>query len=132
MMKLQLMLCFFLVTALCYGASITIYNDSPFPLTATVAAADGKIRGTITVASQHQETWHDPSPPNAIYSQTPYSVTFICKNGKQFGVASNVSPGAWVTANQSSGSHSCKIEENRDQIQQKTLSQEKETKLKNP
>jgi len=126
-MNLSLVAFCCLFTATCYGASVTIYNDSPFPLTATILSADGKTKGSVTVTPQHQSTWDDPSPPNAIYSQTPYSVVFKCKNGKQFGIATGISQGAWVTAMQSSGSHYCETDQDKDkkgQLQQKLQQQQ--------
>ena len=91
------------LTTACFGASITIYNDSPYPLIATILSADGKQLKSMQMRPQQNAEWDDPSPPNAIYSQTPYTVIFECKTGGHFGTYRNVSPGAWVTPSGATG-----------------------------
>jgi len=100
-----------------FGASVVIYNDSPFPLSATILSADGKKKGTLTVTPQHQATWTDPAPPNEIFSQTPYTVIFKCKNGKQFGSMTGIAQGGWVTPMQSQGSRVCEVDDDKQQDQ---------------
>lgn len=102
----------------CFGGSITVYNDSPFPLNATILAADGTKKANVHVMPQHTGTWNDPSPPNAVFSQTPYTVVFTCKNGKQFGVYSGASQGSWVTAMSAQGERFCEPEKKKEQKQQ--------------
>jgi len=112
-----LLLCFFSASA-CYAASVVVYNDSPFPLTAQIYSADGKQMGSVAVQPQHQSSWQDPSPPNANYSQTPYTVILNCKSGGQYGIVSGVNSGAWVTASQAQGDRFCKPEKGKQKGQQ--------------
>jgi hypothetical protein len=123
MVKISLFVFFLCSFVLCYGASVTIYNDSPFPLTATILSQDGKTKGSITVTPQNQSTWDDPSPANSVYSQTPYTVIFKCKSGKPFGITSGVSQGGWVTAMQSSGEHYCETDDGSQNSNQQSASQ---------
>ena len=123
--------------AACFGASVVIYNDSPYPLSATIMSADGKTMKTIMVNPQQQSSWDDPSPPNATYSQTPYTVTFMCKTGGHFGTISGVNQGAWVTASRASnGQGYCKPqkdEQNQQQVPQLVPpSQQKDLELGPP
>ncbi len=106
MKKIALFFLFFLFVQL-YG-TLTIYNDSPYPLSATITSADGKVLQTLQVMPQHQATWEASSNSNYTFSQTPYTVTFNCKSGRLFGVYSYANQGAYVTAMQSEGDRYCK------------------------
>lgn len=90
-----------------FAGSVRIMNDSPFPLQAEIIASDGSHKGKLSIAPQQQTTWQDSSSGAAVWSQTPYTVIFTCKNGKQFGVLSGVQQGATVTALSSSGDRYC-------------------------
>lgn len=98
-----LFLFFSLLTSNCFGTSLTIYNDSPHPLTATILSAQGKQLKVVTINPQQTAQWDDPSLPNTVFSQTPYTVIFECKTGGHFGTFRNVSPGAWVTPSGATG-----------------------------
>lgn len=108
-MKASVLCLAFFWTSL-FAGSVTVYNDSPFPLTATIISADGQTKGTVTVEPQHQSTWQEPSQGTPVWSETPYTVIFTCKTGKQFGVVSNIGQGSLVTAMQSSGNLYCEPE----------------------
>ena len=90
-----------------FAGSVRIMNDSPFPLNAEIIASDGSHKGKLSIAPQQQMTWQDSSSGATVWSQTPYTVIFTCKNGKQFGVLSGVQQGATVTALSSSGDRYC-------------------------
>ena len=106
-----------------FAASVVVYNDSPFPLTAEIYSADGKKMGDVAVLPQHQSSWQDPSPANTNYSQTPYTVILNCKSGGQYGIVSGVNSGAWVTASQAQGDRFCKTPKGQQQGQSPTEGQ---------
>lgn len=100
-----------------FAGSVRIMNDSPFPLNAEIIASDGSRKGKLSIAPQQQMTWQDSSSGAAVWSQTPYTVIFTCKNGKQFGVLSGVQQGGTVTALSSSGDRYCEPPKKEDQQQ---------------
>lgn len=97
-----------------FAGSVRIMNDSPFPLKAEVISSDGNSKGKMSLNPQQQVTWQDSSSGANVWSQTPYTVIFTCKDGKQFGVLSNVQQGATVTALTSSGIRYCQPEKKKD------------------
>ncbi len=97
----------------CFTAAVTIYNDSAFPLTATILDATGQIKGKVTVAPQHQMKWQDSQQNITTFSETPFTVIFTCPDGTEFGVASGVPQSSFVSANSSSGRHYCKPKKQR-------------------
>lgn len=89
--------------------SLTIINDSPFPLDAALYAADGSVLGQYSLAPRERVKWNDDYEvaPNPNLSQTPYTVTWICKTGGIYGVCNTVSPGASVFAQGAQGNLLC-------------------------
>ncbi len=81
-------------------------NDSPFYLNAEVIAFDGTMQGKIGIGAQHQAVWQS-AEGQTDWSQTPYTVVFTCKDGKQFGVFVGAQQGATVNALSSSGARYC-------------------------
>jgi hypothetical protein len=108
----------FFILPILYAASINIYNDSPFPLTAKIISADGQNLGTLKIAPQQQQTWHDHSGGTPTWSQTPYTVIFTCPNGKQYGVYRNVQQGATISAQSATGDLFCEPEKKDGQTDQ--------------
>ncbi len=108
-MKAIFALCLFCFTTL-YAGSVRIMNDSHFPLKAEVISADGNSKGKISINPQQQATWQDSNSGANVWSQTPYTVVFTCKDGKQFGVLSGIQQGATVTALSSFGDRYCQPE----------------------
>lgn len=95
--------------------SLTLFNNSPFTLTATVLAADGTNLGQFTINPQNGAQWSDQyemegtsANPNA--SQTPYTVIWYCPEGVEYGINQQQSPGAYVTAGSAQGNLSCKLQ----------------------
>ena len=89
-------------------------NDSPYPLEAEVIANDGSHKGTVFLNPQGQATWEEAESATPIFSQTPYTIIFRCKSGKQFGVLNHVQQGATVTALSSNGDRYCEcLKENK-------------------
>ncbi|MBI3211233.1 MAG: hypothetical protein HYZ47_00910 [Simkania negevensis] len=107
MRKKTFFLFFFLIGSFLYSGSISIYNDSPFVLNAAIIAADGSRLGTVTLTPQQQTTWQGGYSGTPVWSQTPYTVIFTCKTGKQFGVFSNVQSGATINVLSSTGDRYC-------------------------
>ncbi|MDJ0652256.1 MAG: hypothetical protein QNJ27_04560 [Simkaniaceae bacterium] len=101
-----------------FAGSVRIMNDSSFPLNAEIIASDGSRKGKLSLAPQQQMTWQDSSSGAAVWSQTPYTVIFTCKNGKQFGVLSGVQQGGTVTALSSSGDRYCEPPKKKEEKQQ--------------
>ncbi len=112
-MKVIFALLLFSFTTL-FAGSVRIMNDSPFPLRAEVIAADGSSGGKLLINSQQQVTWQDSYSGANVWSQTPYTVIFTCKDGKQFGVLSGVQQGATISALSSSGDRYCQPEKKKD------------------
>lgn len=109
------LLAFIFSSTLLFGGSVRIYNDSPYQLTANILAADGSHQGSLTLAPQQQAQWQDFSGKNATWSQTPYTVILICKNGKQFGTVHGVQQGGTVSAMSANGPRFCAKDKDEDQ-----------------
>ena len=120
MKNFVLFLLFFVSGTLLNASSVSIFNDSPYPLHVQVLAADGTSKGKLQVNPQQQATWTDTSGYRTTWSQTPYTVIFTCTTGKIYGVFSGVSPGALVTAASSNGPHYCEPEKKEDEKETKT------------
>jgi hypothetical protein len=117
-------ICCLMTTASLLGGTVRIMNDSPFPLNAEVISADGQSKGKLFLNPQQQLTWQDPpSSGNNVWSQTPYTVIFTCKDGKQFGVSSGIQQGGLVMALSSSGDRYCQPDKKQDS-QSKSPSQQ--------
>jgi hypothetical protein len=98
-----------------YDNSLTLFNNSPFTLTATVIAADGTNLGQFTINPQNGAQWTDQyemagtsANPNA--SQTPYTIIWYCPEGTEYGINTQQSPGAYVTSGSAQGNLSCKLQ----------------------
>lgn len=123
-MRAFLVLCLFLTIPL-LGGTVRIMNDSPFALHAEVVSADGQSKGKLFLNPQQQLTWTDSASSGTnVWSQTPYTVIFTCKNGKQFGVSSGIQQGGLVMALSSSGDRYCQPDKKKDNKSSKTPSQQ--------
>jgi len=108
-----------------HAGTVRLMNDSQFPLTAVIYAADGTQLGETVVSPEQTMDWsteefstegdqfqHFGTPSleeqDATYSQTPYTVTWSCSDGTQFSICQDVATGATVTAQGCGGSHYCK------------------------
>ncbi len=97
-----------------YGDSVTLLNDSPFELTATVLAADGTFLGQevfhpgdqINWDTQHTSTQLD-IPMDSSVSVTPYTVVWKCNYKGFYSMCMNVPAGGFVSANNCEGPHYC-------------------------
>ena len=109
MKKQALFLIFLFNISYVLASSISIFNDSPYTLHAEISDATGTVKGKVQIARSQHTTWTDHDY-NAKWSLSPYTVTFLCKNNKIYGVYGNVSPGSLVSASQSSGPKYCEKE----------------------
>ena len=103
-------------------SSLSLYNDSAFPLTARIVAANGVVIAEREIKSQGHEYIDDQigtSDPvgrgedhgdfeNSETSLTPYQVFWYCKEGSLYSVCLDAGAGATVTANTCNGDYDCK------------------------
>lgn len=91
-----------------FALSVTIINDSPFPLHAQVLAATGDLLGSMTMQPQEQIHWQNSDVGNNNLALVPLSVIFYCLEGTEYGIATDVPTGAGIYASSASGSRMCK------------------------
>lgn len=91
-----------------FSAAVTVFNDSPFVLNATILDATGQIKGKITLAPQHQMKWQDSQQNVSTFSETPFTVIFTCSDGTEYGVSNDIPQSSFVSATASNGRHFCK------------------------
>ena len=96
------------------GASLNIYNDSPYLLYAEILTANGKSKGTFTLTPLNLTMWQGDLG-NSTWAQTPFTVIFTCKNGTEYGVQTNVQVGATISALASDGKRFCQKPKKEDQ-----------------
>lgn len=101
-------LIFFILPFICYGATVRIINDSPFPLSATILSATGEVFGRYSIQPQQQVGWQNSNVNVNKTSQSPFTVIFYCSTGEVWGTVSGVSTGAMVQASTASGPRFCK------------------------
>ncbi|PCI77194.1 hypothetical protein COB21_03410 [Candidatus Aerophobetes bacterium] len=121
----------FLAQSSLFGVSVSIYNDSPFHLTAEILLADGSNKGKVQLPPLNMTTWH-AELGNAVWSQTPFTVIFTCRNGSQYGVFSGVQTGATITALTSQGKRYCQKvkKDKKDNTDKKNKSSDSPEKLR--
>lgn len=104
-------------SGLCAG-TVRLYNDSSFKLRALIRAADGTYLGEMVVLPYHQTVWNggyvafgpnsNAFQPNPSFSQTPYTVHWVCLDGDEFGVLTEIPTGGLAQARSSVGPLYCK------------------------
>ena len=104
----MIFICLILPWAL-FAGSVTMLNDSPFQLKATILSAQGDNLGSVTVMPTHQITWQDSYSGGQTFSDTPYSVIWYCMEGREYGIWTNVGSGALVTATGAQGPRICPV-----------------------
>jgi hypothetical protein len=102
-------------SSLLFGGSVRIFNDSIYQLTANILAADGSHQGSLSLAPQQQAQWQDFSGDNSTWSQTPYTIVLICKNGKTFGTITGVGQGGTVSVLSARGPLVCEKDKKDEQ-----------------
>lgn len=115
-MKRLLCVYLFIFFANCVAqeATISLLNDSPFFLRATVQSANGVYLGGEALQPGEFKRWtyaFKPSPldvpetPDA--SLTPFTVIWRCEHGGFYSVCDGASPGALIRASICPGAHYC-------------------------
>ena len=95
--------------------SVRLVNDSPFKLTATVLAADGRNMGSVTLSPRDVKDWSDgfgtsgySTEQGSPISVTPYTIFWSCEDGTEFSVCNNTGDAATVAAEACDGNRMCK------------------------
>jgi len=88
--------------------SLRFYNDSPFKLSATILGADGTLLGQMIIYPTKYAYWSDSYNSADTFSYTPYTIIWQCDDGSEYGIWTQVSQGATVTAQGSEGARICK------------------------
>jgi hypothetical protein len=107
-------------TSALFAATVRLYNDSPFPLRATIRGADGTYLGEMILNSFHGSAWTDTYGFGGNYgmgnitgkqstsSQTPYNVTWHCLDGGNFSYSYAVPDAGTCNALGGDGPKTCK------------------------
>ena len=94
-----------------WANSVTLLNNSPYRLQATIYDATGALLGQFTINSQDATLWSDNDEnfgtENQYASQIPYTVNWYCMSGGSYGTCSNVAAGSTVTAQSCGGNQEC-------------------------
>ena len=106
-----------LIAALSFGQivswanSVTLLNDTPYTLQATIYDANGTMLGQFTLNPRDATLWSDSyenfGTENQYASQVPYTVNWSCMNGGAYGICNNVAAGSTVTAQSCGGNQEC-------------------------
>lgn len=91
------------------ASQLILFNDSAFPLTATIISATGQQLASTDLKPQQQKKWTDNKEQNSNISETPYTVLFSCKNGGEFGIAYNQPAGGLASATTATGRKYCEM-----------------------
>ncbi len=98
-----------------FADSVTLYNDTPFELTAVVQSANGRVLAQKSMQPGEQSNWdtdQDVTQLDVDYnvqtSYTPYTVIWRCSYQGFYSVCTNVATGAIVTANACNGPRYCR------------------------
>ncbi len=108
----KLFLALFILTAgFGFANSVSLMNDSPYTLKATIYDANGELLGEFTLNPRDASLWSDDyqnfGTESADASQIPYSVNWTCMNGNAYGTCQNVAAGSVVTAQSCGGAQEC-------------------------
>ncbi len=100
-MKKVFFLFLFFLPIFTFTASVRLWNDSPFKLTAVILGADGTNLATINLKPQETYQWYqDTNVFSSLNYQiiTPYTVIWYCQEGGEFGIQGNIEQAATVSA----------------------------------
>lgn len=85
-----------------FAASMRLWNDSPFKLTAVILGADGTNLATVNLQPQEIYQWYQDTDvfSNLNYQViTPYTVIWYCQEGgSEFGIQGNIQQAAMISA----------------------------------
>lgn len=98
--------------------TITLMNDSPYILTATVYASNGEYLGQLTLQPGEQQKFTTnlystqlSRPGSSEVSITPYRVIWTCAGGEVYSMCRDGSVGSLVRANECPGRLFCSPKE---------------------
>ena len=127
-MKRILFLCFFLaqaaLNATTYQGNITLHNDSPYILTASVFTHSGAYLGQVTLQPGQQKNFtsnlsytnlNRPGYPDV--SITPYRIIWQCAGGGIYSMCMDGAAGAFVRASACQGQLFCSPKEDQKKPQ---------------
>jgi hypothetical protein len=100
-----------LIQATMWGDSVTLLNDTPYTLQATIYDANGTLLGQFTLNPRDATLWSDDyenfGTENQYAVQVPYTVNWFCMNGGAYGTCDDVAAGSTVTAQGCGGVQQC-------------------------
>ena len=76
-----------LLRAPLFAASLTLVNDSAFPLTAEIFNAANNHLASVKLSSNQTYMWNDTQSPfikQNDWTSTPFTVVFVCANGRPY------------------------------------------------
>lgn len=114
---------FFIFANMAFAESVTLYNDSPFELTAEVMAANGNFLARKTLFPNEQSAWSTDQVSTQLDvdykssgSYTPFTVIWKCSYEGIFSICYNISAGAMAVATQGTGGdHYCRPKPKKNQ-----------------
>jgi hypothetical protein len=74
-----------------FSASLTLINDSQFPLTAVITNAAGENIASVKLAIGQSYSWNDNQSPFKKQNDnttTPFTITFLCKDTRPYDYSS--------------------------------------------
>ncbi len=113
---------FLLSRCFCDSATISLLNDSPYFLRATVQSSNGIYLGGEDLNSGEFKQWTTEFKPDQLnvpgtptFSLTPFRVIWECEHGGVYSVCDQASPGALIRASICPGDHYCPPEEEKQE-----------------
>ncbi len=102
-------LTFLLLPLSLFAGALTLRNDTPYTLDATIISEEGNKLSSLTIEPKDVFTWEDPYGGNqAGKTNAPYTVIWTCPGGAEYGVSYNIGAGATTTAQGSAGARYCR------------------------
>jgi len=119
-----IIVCFIFLLSRCFcdSATISLLNDSPYFLRATVQSSNGIYLGGEDLNSGEFKQWTTEFKPDQLnvpgtptFSLTPFRVIWECEHGGVYSVCDQASPGALIRASICPGDHYCHPEEEKEE-----------------
>lgn len=110
MKKLLVMALLFVQCGL-FANSVSLFNNSPYKLKATIFDASGNVLSESILNVRDATEWSDDymnfGTENSDLGQMPYSVEWECMNGDAYATCNNVAAGSVVMAQNCQGTQEC-------------------------
>jgi len=98
-----------------FANSLQLFNDSVYTLKAIVYDASGTVLGQFILNPRDATEWSGDQMNFGTqfqdYSQTPYTVDWLCMGGSPYGTCTDVAAGAVVTAQGCGGVQQCQAQQ---------------------